>query len=89
MFGWFKRRPVTIRLWTLGSLEHRMVPNQAAIERLANILKDWDGKSDLEIIWGPELRLTQYVADPNDRNVISLPKVSIKNGECVNSVAEC
>lgn len=47
-------KPV-IRVWKLGSLEHRIFPTEAAVKRLADMLaKAVEGKS-LDIIWGPEL----------------------------------
>jgi hypothetical protein len=49
-----------IRIWKLGSLEHRMLPTEAAIDQLWNILDEWDGVSDLDVVWGPDLTLEIY-----------------------------
>lgn len=46
-----------IRLWTLGSLEHGVVPPKSAIDALKNMLegmRNSDGTVDL--VWGPDLK---------------------------------
>ncbi len=43
-----------IRLWTLGDLEHKILPGRAAIARLRNILAKV-GNGVLDLVWGPEL----------------------------------
>lgn len=44
-----------IRLWTLGSLEHKILPNKAAINKLRDILTSNVGGGTMELVWGPEL----------------------------------
>jgi hypothetical protein len=44
-----------IRLWTLGSLEHKILPNRAAINKLRDILASNVGGGTMELVWGPEL----------------------------------
>lgn len=44
-----------VRLWRLGSLEHKIVPNKAAIIKLRNILASHTGGGPIDLIWGPEL----------------------------------
>jgi len=44
-----------IRLWTLGSLEHKILPNKAAINKLRDILSSNVGGGTMELVWGPEL----------------------------------
>jgi hypothetical protein len=44
-----------IRLWTLGSLEHKILPNKAAINKLRDILASNVGGGTMELVWGPEL----------------------------------
>ena len=44
-----------IRLWTLGSLEHKILPNKIAINKLRDILSSNVGGGTMELVWGPEL----------------------------------
>lgn len=44
-----------IRLWTLGDLEHKILPNKAAINKLRDILASNVGGGTMELVWGPEL----------------------------------
>jgi len=44
-----------IRLWTLGSLDHKILPNKAAINKLRDILTSNVGGGTMELVWGPEL----------------------------------
>lgn len=44
-----------IRLWTLGNLEHKILPNRAAINKLRDILASNVGGGTMELVWGPEL----------------------------------
>jgi hypothetical protein len=48
-----------IRLWTLGSLEHKILPNKTAINKLRNILASNVGGGTMELVWGPELTYTE------------------------------
>jgi hypothetical protein len=48
-----------IRLWTLGDLEHKILPNKAAIDKLRNILASNVGGGTMELVWGPELKYTE------------------------------
>lgn len=44
-----------IRLWTLGNLEHKILPNKVAINKLRDILASNVGGGTMELVWGPEL----------------------------------
>lgn len=44
-----------IRLWTLGNLDHKILPNKAAINKLRDILSSNVGGGTMELVWGPEL----------------------------------
>jgi hypothetical protein len=44
-----------IRLWTLGSLDHKILPSRAAINKLRDILASNVGGGTMELVWGPEL----------------------------------
>lgn len=48
-----------IRLWTLGNLDHKILPNKAAINKLRNILASNVGGGTMELVWGPELSYTE------------------------------
>lgn len=48
-----------IRLWKLGSLEHRILPTEHAINRLADVLTNNVGGGSIDLIWGPELELQE------------------------------
>ena len=44
-----------IRLWTLGNLEYKILPNKSAINKLRDILASNVGGGTMELVWGPEL----------------------------------
>ena len=48
-----------IRLWTIGDLDHKILPNKAAINKLRNILASNVGGGTMELVWGPELSYTE------------------------------
>jgi hypothetical protein len=48
-----------IRLWTLGNLEHKILPNKTAINKLRDILASNVGGGTMELVWGPELSFTE------------------------------
>ena len=48
-----------IRLWTIGNLDHKILPNRAAINKLRDILASNVGGGTMELVWGPELSYTE------------------------------
>lgn len=48
-----------IRLWTLGDLEHQILPTKSAINKLRNILASNVGGGTMELVWGPELKYSE------------------------------
>lgn len=48
-----------IRLWKLGNLEHKIFPRDAAMDRLSDILINNVGGGSVDIIWGPDIELTE------------------------------
>ena len=48
-----------IRLWTLGNLDHKILPNRAAINKLRDILASNVGGGTMDLFWGPELTYTE------------------------------
>lgn len=54
-----------IRIWKLGSLEHKILPTKEAVEKLAGIVLGWDRETTLDLVWGPDLELVQLDVDSN------------------------
>lgn len=52
-----------IRLWRLGSLDHKILPTEAAIGRLADMLMNNVGGGSIDLIWGPELDFKETSTD--------------------------
>lgn len=48
-----------IRIWKLGSLEHRIFPTDAAIAKLSNILLNHVAGGAMDFIWGPDLTIEE------------------------------
>lgn len=48
-----------VRLWTLGDLEHKIIPTKTAISKLRDILASNVGGGTMDMVWGPELRFTE------------------------------
>ena len=48
-----------IRLWRLGSLEHKIAPTKQGIDRLRNILASNVGGGVMDLVWGPELEFLE------------------------------
>ena len=48
-----------IRVWKLGSLEHRIMPHPNTILRLASMLTSNVGGGVMDLVWGPDLELLE------------------------------
>jgi hypothetical protein len=48
-----------VRLWTIGDLEHKIIPTKTAINKLRDILASNVGGGTMDMVWGPELRFTE------------------------------
>lgn len=48
-----------IRVWKLGSLEHKLMPPPATIIRLAEMLTNNVGGGVMDLVWGPDLELIE------------------------------
>ncbi len=48
-----------IRLWKLGSLEHKILPTYAAIQKLREILSQSNSLEFVDIVWGPDIEVTE------------------------------
>lgn len=45
-----------IRVWRLGSLEHKILPTEAAINKLKSLLANIDENGGVtDIVWGPDI----------------------------------
>jgi hypothetical protein len=60
-----KNKIKKIRIWRLGSLEHRIVPTPKAMNRLTKILQDKlpANPEVLDIVWGPELTIEEITLE--------------------------
>tara|TARA_Y100000004_G_scaffold196935_1_gene268843 strand:- start:2994 stop:4991 length:1998 start_codon:yes stop_codon:yes gene_type:complete len=52
-----------IRLWTIGDLDHKILPNKSAINKLRDILASNVGGGTMELVWGPELSFKESSTD--------------------------
>ena len=73
-----------IRVWKLGSLEHRIFPTEAAIQKLADCLTA-DGMTDL--IWGPELTV-EWLPAHDGVNVVAGPDIRFRQVDDQTIVVE-
>tara|TARA_Y100000592_G_scaffold62013_1_gene96853 strand:- start:1300 stop:3408 length:2109 start_codon:yes stop_codon:yes gene_type:complete len=48
-----------VRLWTVGDLDHKIIPTKAAINKLRDILASNVGGGTMDLVWGPELKFTE------------------------------
>lgn len=52
-----------IRIWKLGSLEHKIFPTDAAIAKLSSILLNHVAGGAMDFIWGPDLTIEETSTD--------------------------
>ena len=52
-----------IRIWKLGSLEHKIIPTDAAVNKLAGILLNHMAGGAIDLIWGPDLEIQETSTD--------------------------
>ena len=48
-----------IRIFKLGSLEHKIMPTRAAAAKLSNILENNVGGGTMDLVWGPDIELVE------------------------------
>lgn len=48
-----------IRVWTLGDLEHKILPTKASITKLRDVLASNVGGGTMDLVWGPEIHFTE------------------------------
>lgn len=49
----------SVRLWTMGDLEHEVVPSKGALEKLRNVLSQNVAGGTMDFVWGPDLKFTE------------------------------
>lgn len=79
-----------IALWTLGSLEHKIVPTKENIDALRKEIDKLNNGEQAHIVWGPELSVQTIEVDvipsggvvtqPNQFRVAGNVPVSLYNG---------
>lgn len=52
-----------IRIWKLGSLEHKIFPTDAAIAKLSSVLLNHVAGGAMDFIWGPDLTIEETSTD--------------------------
>jgi len=72
-----------IRLWTLGNLEHKIIPTESGVKRLRDILSIGKKSSDkvVDLVWGPELNVKTINVDTNEEVVDVIRTEFEKDGE--------
>lgn len=53
----------SIRVWKLGSLEHKMMPGENVINRLAQMLMNSVGGGVMDLVWGPGIELVETASE--------------------------
>lgn len=78
----------TIRVWRLGSLEHRIPADPKAIDRLAELLAAASEGQDLDIVWGPDIDVLE-MRGVGEINVVTGPGVRVtREGDVVKIETE-
>jgi hypothetical protein len=52
-----------IRLWRVGSLEHKIIPKKDVINKLRDIIASNTGGGTMDLIWGPELDFKESASE--------------------------
>lgn len=83
-----------IRLWTLGNLEHKIVPTKESIQKLRDILAQNNDGEYQDLVWGPELSVTvleespyKSIFDEIEKEIQRLNSLELSDGK--NSTREC
>lgn len=71
--------PKMLRVWKLGSLEHKITPTKAAAEKLQEKLDAWDHKSNLDLVWGPDIELIQLPVDGKTEDIEDIVTLTLDN----------
>lgn len=70
-----------IRLWKLGSLEHKVYPTEKAVENLTAILEEANKSEEdiYDIIWGPDIDCKVIDLDKDAIDIIEIEDVKSFN----------
>ncbi len=49
----------SVRLWTMGDLEHEVIPSKGALEKLRNVLSQNVAGGTMDFVWGPDLKFQE------------------------------
>lgn len=49
----------SVRLWTLGDFDNKIVPTKAGLNKVRDILASNVGGGTMDLVWGPELKFTE------------------------------
>ena len=49
----------SVRLWTMGDFEQKIVPTKAGLNKVRDILASNVGGGTMDLVWGPELKFTE------------------------------
>tara|TARA_R110000765_G_scaffold68868_1_gene133240 strand:+ start:7460 stop:9583 length:2124 start_codon:yes stop_codon:yes gene_type:complete len=49
----------SVRLWTLGDFDQKIVPTKAGLNKVRDILASNVGGGTMDLVWGPELQFTE------------------------------
>ena len=49
----------SVRLWTLGDFDNKIVPTNAGLNKVRDILASNVGGGTMDLVWGPELKFTE------------------------------
>lgn len=75
---------VPVRVWVLGDVDKRFIPSEAAIAKLVKFIETWDGQGDLDVVWGPCLKMHRVAVTPEDLDVVcsasSVPAQLVEKG---------
>lgn len=66
----------TLRVWRLGSAEHKVLPTQEAVDRLAEMLRNRPGGEDLDIVWDPFIDVVS-VSGEGDVDIVTGPGIRV------------
>jgi hypothetical protein len=76
------------RVWTLGSLEHGIIPKKETITKLQDQIKLLKEGSIEDIVWGPDLKVQEFdidfpsvVIDPKNTCSLNVIEISSKISE--------
>jgi hypothetical protein len=81
-------RPKVLRVWKLGSLEHKVFPTACAVDRLVEVVKEADellrdGREHVNIVWDDTLAVHE-LRGSGAVNIVTGPGIRIvKDGNVV------